>query len=163
MIAPYIDTSNYKETGSLHLLVTFAAPVYGVDPIFERERSVAPLIQTMRPRCRLKKGEHSQPPGPTTLAFMGKPCSLLVYGLALCFYYAVPIPAHRKDEQPLLDVLPVLLIMAGVSFLLVKLYKKDRTGFKKAGYNKLELFLFLITSDPHIKKGKRLSTSHGYI
>src|SRR6202000_1250251 len=42
MITAHIDTSNYKETGSLYLIVTFAAPVYELTRIFERRRSVAP-------------------------------------------------------------------------------------------------------------------------
>ncbi len=38
MITAHIDTSDYKETGSLYLLVTFAAPVYELTRIFERQK-----------------------------------------------------------------------------------------------------------------------------
>lgn len=134
MITAYIDTTNYKETGSLYLLVVLAAPVYELTRIFERKRSVAPpdTNQTSSPQIEKNRavsvawniygGIYLQ-----TLLTFG-----IWFGIMLLIMRYQYLLTDRINNRSW-DALPVLLIMAGISFLLVKLFKRTEQVLRKRG------------------------------
>jgi hypothetical protein len=134
MIASYIDTSNYKETGSLYLLVTFAAPVYELTRIFERRKSIAPPDTDHASPLQVEKGRTLPATWTNYAGIYGQ--TLLTFGiwfgimlLIMRYQYLLTEKINNRSW----DVLPVLLIMAGVSFLLVKLYKRTEQALRKRG------------------------------
>jgi len=134
MITSHIDTSNYKETGNLYLLVTFAAPVYELTRIFERRRSVAPPDTNHVSPLHVEKGRTLPATWTTYAGIYGQ--TLLTFGiwfgimlLTMRYQYLLTEKINNRSW----DALPVLLIMAGISFLLVKLFKSAELTLRKRG------------------------------
>ncbi|AXY76598.1 hypothetical protein D3H65_22500 [Paraflavitalea soli] len=134
MITSYIDTSNYKETGNLYLLVTFAAPVYELTRIFERRKSVAPPDTDHVSALGVEKGKTIPATRITYGGIYGQ--TFLTFGiwfgimlLIMRYQYLLTDRINNRSW----DALPVLLIMAGISFLLVKLFKRTEQVLRKRG------------------------------
>lgn len=133
MIVSNIDTSNYKQTGSLYLIAVFAVPVYELTRIFERKKSVAPperdedvarvldkKVRVSRPSWKIYAGIYLQ----TVLTFG------IWYGIMLLIMHGRILAgqAHNKSWD-----IPVLLVMAGFTFLLVKLFKRLEGRLRASG------------------------------
>lgn len=134
MITAHIDTSNYKETGSLYLIVTFAAPVYELTRIFERRKSIAPPDIDHAAPLQVEKVSTAPAIRITYIGIYLQ--TLLTFGiwfgimlLIMRYQYLLTGKINNRSW----DALPVLLIMAGISFLLVKLFKSAEQALRKRG------------------------------
>lgn len=134
MIVSNIDTSDYKATGSLYLVVTFAVPVYELTRIFERKKSVAAPDPGDPLQPLDKKGPSSPATWKTYSGIYGQ--TILTFGI---WYGVMLLVMHYKSlltdqiNNRSWDSLPILLIMAGISFLLVKLFKRSESILRAKG------------------------------
>ncbi|MBO9562206.1 MAG: hypothetical protein J7621_05500 [Niastella sp.] len=133
MIVSNIDTSNYKQTGSLYLIAVFAVPVYELTRIFERKKSVAPpegdddvarvlekKVRVSRPSWKVYAGIYLQ----TVLTFG------IWYGIMLLILQGRILAGQAYNKS--WDI-PLLVVMAGVSFLLVKFFKRIESQLRAKG------------------------------
>ena len=133
MIVSNINTTNYKETGSLYLIAVFAAPVYELARIFERRKSVAPPKTGDDAVVLDKKARLSPSAWKTYCGIYAQ--TLLTFGIWYGTMFLVlqgrKLLAGQANNQSW-DI-PLLLIMAGVTFLLVKLFRRSESLLRTRG------------------------------